>query len=259
MQFTLPIHLYGLILSGSMVVGWLLVGKKARQYDLPVGEIENAGIAAIVGGILGARVWHVLTDWPLYQHNLIDVLYIWQGGLSIFGAVAGGVIAVWFWLKMQRSANLTLTTVLDLSIFGLPFAQALGRWGNYVNQELYGWPTNVPWAIFIEPQHRLPGFESYSYFHPLFFYEAFLMVLFGVFVWWLDAKTKRTVFRVGRGTFFLLYVVFYSVIRLLLDLLRPDKSYLMGGWLGVNQGILLIVLVVGGYTLWRVTLQETKS
>lgn len=254
MVFGLPLQLYGLILSFAMIVGWWLVVTKAKQGKYAADDLETAAFYALVAGIVGARVWHVLTDWSLYHSALIDVFKIWQGGLSIFGAVLGGIGGLWLWKKTQTS-TLSIPHVLDLSMFGLPIAQAIGRWGNYFNQELYGFPTTLPWGIYIEPSHRLAEFMSAERFHPLFLYEAMLTLAFGIWLWWFEARGSHPFFSIGTGNYSWLYILYYSLIRFFLDFLRPDKNLLFTTGLGLNQAIVLAIMVVAGYTL----LQTWKS
>jgi phosphatidylglycerol:prolipoprotein diacylglycerol transferase len=147
--------------------------------------------------------------------------------------------------------RLPVMTILDLSVFGLPFAQAIGRWGNYFNQELYGWPTSLPWGLYIEPQFRLRGLESFSRFHPLFLYESIAMTVFGVWVWVIDRRSRSQVWTIGSGFYFWLYLTYYAVLRFGLDFMRPDKAYSLGLDLGTNQLVLIVVMVIGMLNLVR--------
>ncbi len=239
-------HLYGLLIGLSIGLGWWLVMKKAQQRHFSVSELEKIGLWAVLGGIAGARLYHVVTDWVLYQENWLDAFKIWQGGLSIIGAVVGGLMAAALAIRLTKT-KLKLTQLLDLAVFGLPFAQALGRWGNFINQELYGLPTTWPWGLPIEAAHRLPGFETYDRFHPLFAYEMILMLGFGLWLWWAERKQLS---QIGRGEYFRWYTLYYAVIRFGLDFLRLDKTLLGSTGLGVNQAVLGLVIV--GLLLWEI-------
>lgn len=244
-------HLYGLILGLSIGVGIWLTSLQARRHHLSSEKIEKLSWWVIIGGILGARIYHVTTDIQVYVGHWLEVFKLWQGGLSVIGAVIGGGIAAWLVIK-RRSSQLRLRQVLDVSVFGLPVAQALGRWGNFVNQELYGPPSSLPWAITIDLQHRLPGFETQARYHPLFAYEMILTLAAAIYLWWWDDHRQRQgkPDLVGTGRYFWWYVVYYAVIRFGLDFLRLDKNALIAG-LGVNQIFLLGVAMIGGVYLWR--------
>ncbi len=247
----LTLHLYGLILGLSIGAGWWLSLIQAKKHNLSVTELEKVSWWVILGGILGARFYHVATDTHLYADHWFDVFKIWQGGLSIIGAVLGGSLTAWLILK-ARLTTLKLFQILDVSVFGLPVAQAIGRWGNFVNQELYGPPSSLPWAIAIDPNHRLPGFETHQTYHPLFAYEMVVTLVGAGWLWWWDRRRQLQgkADLVGTGQYFWWYVVYYSIIRFGLDFLRLDKAEVALG-LGLNQVVLLGVVVIGLVCLWQ--------
>lgn len=242
-------HLYGLIIGIAIVVAYSLIEKKLKLHDSQQNSnvfslFNQTWIFIVLVGIIGARLWHVVTDWQLYQDNPIASLYIWQGGLSIIGGVVGGVVAI-LWIAKKKQLDKHL--LLDALVFGLPFGQAIGRLGNYVNQELYGLPTTLPWGIFIDSKNRLPQYKQSEYFHPLFFYEMVATIIFGCWVWWFDRQKNV----IGTGWYTYAYILYYAVIRILLDFIRPDKSYILLD-LGVNQLFLLIVAVYSGIQLKKI-------
>lgn len=238
------IHLYGVMIALAFMVGFFLIEKRAKKTPLSI-DLVDLSIYALIFGILGARIYHLLTDFDLYQNHLLEIFYIWQGGLGIIGAVLGAMGGIYLFLKKQhRLAD--FKTLLDLSVFGLPFAQAIGRIGNYFNQELYGLPTDLPWAIYIDPAHRLSGFAQFSDYHPLFFYEGLLMIFAGLLVWYVDQKkffVKK--FKIGSGNLFVSYSVYYLLIRFLLEFIRLEKRIVFSVF-SLNQliSILLIIFLV---------------
>jgi len=175
----LYIRFYGIILMlGALAAAWL-ASKEAQRRGQDSEIVWDGLIWVLIGGILGARIWHLLTPpqsmveqgittaW--YLSHPLDALAIWRGGLGIPGAVIGGAIALFIYCKKHKTDFLMWA---DIVAPGLALAQAIGRWGNFINQELYGAPTNLPWAVHIDPQYRLPGFQEQGTYHPLFLYES---------------------------------------------------------------------------------------
>jgi phosphatidylglycerol---prolipoprotein diacylglyceryl transferase len=244
-------HWYGFIIGIAVVMAYLLSEAKAKQIDISEKIFLKFFCWVLVFGVIGARAWHVLTDFDLYQHNLSDVFKIWQGGLSILGVISGGLIgAVFFsWNLAKNSQHKQIgfrevfLKVLDLAAYALPVGQSIGRLANFVNQELYGLPTNLPWKIYIKKENRLSGYEKFDFFHPLFFYEALLMLVFWVILnLTLQRKIlKKNNLKFGQGRIFLLYIFYYTLIRFWLDFLRIDRGNFILWNMGVNQLILLFV------------------
>jgi len=225
-------HLYGFIVGIAVIIGYLLAENKAVKNGMEEIVFFNNFLYIFLAGVFGARIWHVFTDFYLYKENLIEVLYIWNGGLSILGAVLGGLITLYFLEKDKKR----LRIYLDSIVFGLPIAQAIGRWANFANQELYGLPTNLPWKIFIDFKNRAIGFEEFSYFHPLFLYEGILVVVAFLIMSFL---LKKKTWVIGSGRFFVFYLLYYGVIRFFLDFLRIDGINWYG--LGINQWVIISV------------------
>lgn len=239
MQF----HLYGFIVGLAIVSGFLVTEQLVKQ-KLTEKVFYQTIFYVAIGGVLGARLWHVATDFYLYQDNLWGVFSTWNGGLSILGAITGGLIGFYL-VKKKYKVNTNI--FLDGVAFGLPIAQFIGRWANFFNQELYGLPTNLPWKIYIKPENRLMAFASYSYFHPLFLYEG-ILVLLGLVI--LLLTKKKNVFKLGTGKFFLLYLFYYGLIRFFLDFLRIDRQNWSG--LGINQWVILCLeLIFIGWFIFK--------
>lgn len=238
-------HLYGLIIGVALWVGIFLSEHKAKQHHFPLPLFWQLCTWGGAGGVVGARLYHVATDFSVYQYHLWQILAFWQGGLSVIGAIFGVIFGVAIFVQLHRGLNIPWKTFADLCACGAPFAQAIGRLGNYVNQELYGLPTNLPWGIFIDPAHRVAGYQNQSFFHPLFLYEAVFMFGFGVWVWWCDRHKTL----VGNGHLFLTYVLYYSVVRFVLDFLRLDKALFLNGPLSLNQVVVIIITTLIG-AIW---------
>ncbi len=238
---------YGFIVGVSIVVASLLIEDKILKFEKKLGVVVlskiyyQVGLIALIFGVLGARVWHVLTDFSFYKHDLIAVFYIWNGGLSIIGGVLGGLMGIY--IASLIFIELKSLQLLDFAVFGLPVGQAMGRIGNYMNQELYGLPTNGYLKIYIDEAHRMPGFQKVEFYHPLFLYELITTAFFAVLVHvaYGNKKLERKLPQIGSGKLFLVYILYYSVIRFLLDFLRIDRQ-ITYGFLGTNQIFLLSLI-----------------
>ena len=230
----LNFHLYGLVVGVAVALVLGLTQWRAKSLGIAKQEIRLVHVWLLVGALVGARVWHIVTDWQIYQLDPARIFKIWEGGLSILGAMAGMAIALYWAVKKNKTSWLKW---LDILAIALPFGQALGRLANYFNQEIYGLPTNLPWGITI---------NSIKY-HPLFAYEALLTAGFGGVVWYLMKKTQK-LDRLKTGNLFFIYIVFYSLVRFCLDFLRADLSKVLFG-LGINQVVLLLV-IIGVMSRW---------
>lgn len=250
----LTIHYYGIIIMVGAVAGAWLASRQAKRYGQNPEIVWDGLVWVLVGGILGARIWHILTPPPsmvdqgittyFYLTHPLDALAIWQGGLGIPGAVIGGAIAL-YWFCRHNKISFPLWA--DIAAPALALGQAIGRWGNFVNQEVYGQPTDLPWAISIDPQHRLPGFENYERFHPLFLYESLWNFGLVAFLLFLSGRYRD---RLKPGDLFLVYLIGYPLGRFLLEFLRLDASQV--GGMNANQTVMLVVIVAAaGLLFWR--------
>jgi prolipoprotein diacylglyceryl transferase len=167
-------------------------------------------------GVVGARLYHVATDYERYEDDLVRILQIWKGGLSIWGALGGGVLGFFLYARRNR---LPLPDLLDCVAPGLAAAQAIGRLGNWFNQELFGKPTDLPWGLEIAPEHRPAGYIQDETFHPAFLYEALWNVGVVAALLWAERR-----FRLRHGQVFLLYGALYCVGRFWIELLRIDPA-----------------------------------
>ncbi len=244
-MFQFQFHWYGFFIGLAAIVGFSLVEFQAKKRHVPMDFFWKVIGWVFVSGLVGSRAWHVMTDFHLYATQLVNVFAIWNGGLSIIGSIAGALVGFWLFFVFHPQWKKYQLLLLDLSVFGLPIAQAIGRFGNYANQELYGLPTNLFWSIKIDLAHRLPGFEQFSTFHPLFAYEAILLTLFTIVIWWKEKKLP-----IGSGRVFVYYVVFYSWVRFSLDFLRIDKATSFVAGLGFNQVVLLGVAILTTFYLF---------
>jgi prolipoprotein diacylglyceryl transferase len=212
-----PIRGYALsIILGIIVAIWLAERRWVARGGRP-GDISDLAVWGVPFGLVGGRLYHVLTDSSLYfgeGRNPVEALYIWRGGLGIWGAIALGTLGV---IIGARRKGIRLLPVLDAIAPTVLVAQAIGRWGNWFNQELFGKPTDLPWALEIDPEHRPAGYFQADTFHPTFLYEfVWNLGAFG-FVVWADRR-----FRLGYGRVAALYVMAYTLGRGWIEMLRID-------------------------------------
>ena len=248
------IYFYGILITLGVVAATLLAQAEAKRRGQNPEILWDMLFWVVLAGIVGARIWHVLTPPPsmvaqgittqYYLTHPLDMIDIRKGGLGIPGAVGGGILAMWVYTRRKK---LSLITWLDITAPGLALAQAIGRWGNFFNQELYGAPTDLPWKINIDPLHRLSGFENFAYYHPLFLYESLWNLANMAILLWLSRRFSD---RLKAGDIFLGYLVIYPLGRFLLDFLRLDASRVAG--INANQTLSAIVAVIAaGVLIWR--------
>lgn len=233
----LRLHAYGLLIAIGVVVGVRWAERRWIRVGGVSGDIGALAVWAVPAGVIGARLYHVVTDYELYRRHLLRIFAVWDGGLGIPGGIAAGVITG---VLVARSRRLPVGPLLDAVTPTLPLAQAIGRWGNWFNQELFGRPSTWPWAVRIDAVHRPAAFAEFTTFHPTFLYES--MWNFAVVGLVLMVERHRLV-RVGR--LFAVYICGYAVGRLLMERLRIDFAHTFAG-LRVNTWMSIISLLVAG-------------
>lgn len=262
----LTIRFYAILIILGAIAGAWLAARQAKKHGEDSEIVLDLLPWLLIGGIIGARLWHVFTPSASniaqgvttenYLKNPIEILKMWKGGLGIPGGVIGGALALIIYTKARK---LSFWQWADFIAPGLLIGQAIGRWGNFVNQEVYGRPSNLPWAITIDPQYRIRGFEFVEKYHPLFLYESLLNLLGAGVLLWVDRKFKDKLFK---GDIFFGYLIWYSTVRFALEFLRLDPSPVNG--INVNQtsmlvvGVLAVIVLVLRHTIWSGKLKEKE-
>ena len=235
---------YGIIIvTATLVAGYVAQYEAKRRGDDPE-HVWNGFLWCLVLGMIGARLYHVISSLEYYLQNPLQVFNTRAGGLGIFGAVAGGALGLWLY---TRRAKLNFLHWADVAAPGLLLAQAIGRWGNFLNQELYGYPTDLPWGIHIDPVHRLPEFAEFERFHPTFLYESIWNVV--GFALFLFLARKLSAWLMD-GDLLLLYGIYYPVGRFLVEFQRPD-AWTIGPLATAQWLSIASVLVCGGLLAYR--------
>ena len=231
---------YGIIVTTGIIAAIVLSHLEAKRRQEDTRHIFNMLLVILPLGIIGARLYHVIDQWDFYRQHPLNI--IGGAGLGIFGALIGGIIGLIVYTRWQKLSTLRW---MDIIAPGAILAQAIGRWGNYFNQELYGYPTNLPWGIYIDPEHRLPGYEAYTHFHPLFLYES-LWDLSGCGFLLIAGRKWRN--RFLNGDLFFLYVIYYGAGRFFLEGLKlnvwtigsiPTARWVTGIGIVVLAGVMI--------------------
>jgi prolipoprotein diacylglyceryl transferase len=240
----LTIHFYALcIIAGVALAIWLGNRRFLNSFPQGVGVVADVAVFAIPAGVVGGRLYHVVTSPENYfgaDARLIDALKIWNGGLGIWGAIALGTGVAYFAYKRLASTRdlPSFAYFLDALAPGIAIAQAIGRWGNWFNAELFGRPLDAPWALSIPRQSRPVGYENFETFHPTFLYESIWCVLIAVV---LLTLRKRLI----PGSIFLLYITLYCFGRFFFEAIRIDSAQSFAG-LRLNQYVAGLVFLGAG-------------
>lgn len=260
------IKFYGIIIMlGALLAAWLS-SKETKRRGINPDYIWDMLPWLLIAGIIGARLWHIFTpsaslvalgiDTKYYLTHPLDAINIRNGGLGIPGAVMGGALALWFYSRSKKTSFAMWT---DIVAPGLALAQAIGRWGNFFNQELYGGPTNLPWAIFIEPAYRLPEYINQAYYHPMFLYESLWNLMNMAVLMILGRKFQH---KLITGDIFLVYLLIYPIGRFFLEFIRLDPSNI--GGINANQttmaviAILSAIALIGKHTVFKKKFPKSK-
>ena len=241
----LPIRAYALcILAGIFVAIWYGGRRWVERGGLP-GTVADVAIWAVPFGIIGGRIYHVITDHQIYfgegGKGFWAAFRIWDGGLGIWGAVILGGVGAWIGVRRK---GIPLPPFADAIAPAIAIAQAIGRFGNWFNQELFGSPTTLPWGLEIDPAHRPAGYEQYATFHPTFLYESLWCLGVAAVVVWADRR-----WRMGHGRAFALYVLLYAVGRGWIESLRIDEAH---HFFGIRLNVFTAILVAVGALIYLV-------
>ena len=231
---------YGLTIAiGALLAVWV----SSRRYEAAGGDpviVHRMATWAIPAGIIGARLYHVATDFGRFQGNWDEIPKLWKGGLGIWGAVAAGALVAWW---VVRRDNGDVAAMFDATAVGVPIAQAVGRLGNWFNQELFGRPTDLPWGLRIDRENRPLEYVESQTFHPTFLYEALWNMGVAGFI---AVLVPRLFPQLRKGYSWAIYVAGYTIGRLWIELLRTDKATeVFGVRVNVWTSVVVLIAAVG--------------
>ncbi len=230
----IPVYWYGLIIASGLMLAVLYAYLTAKRYNVDINKLINCVLVGIVTGIIGARLYFCIFQWEYYSQHPIEILYINNGGLAIYGGIIGALLGGLTVAKIQKMKFLP---VLDITMMGFLLGQGIGRWGNFMNQEAFGSPTNLPWGMVSENTGGIPV-------HPCFLYES-LWCLLGFVLLHFYGKYKQKY----AGQIFYLYLVWYGFERTIVEGLRTDSLYLpfqlFGMDIRVSQLLSLALFITG--------------
>ncbi|MBC7332944.1 MAG: prolipoprotein diacylglyceryl transferase [Actinobacteria bacterium] len=221
--FGLEIRWYGILIALALVLGIAVAYFLAKYRNQREEEVINFAPFAVIAGVIGARLLHVLVNWSYYSRHLSYIFAFRRGGLAIQGTIVGGIIALLIFCRIRK---LDLWVWLDILSPALVLGQAIGRWGNFFNQEAFGFPTSLPWGIYIAPENRPPDYAHAEYFHPTFFYESMANFLLFVLLVLMHRFYKKRPDRLPSGIIFTMYIGIYSVYRTFIEYFRIDSTYI---------------------------------
>lgn len=236
-------HYYGITMALAVFAGWLVARKRANVYGINLKGADDFIFWLVIGGFVGARVYHVFSSPGYYLTYPADIFKVWNGGLSIYGALFGGVFTILFLSKTYLSGllyegKLKVTNLFNWLAPSLVLGQIIGRLGNLFNYEAFGYPTNLPWKMFVPVEFRPMQFLGSGFFHPWFLYEQ--IGLFGIFFVLLLLEKKRN------QNLFLYYLLLYNILRFILEFLRTDSTFLGNFRLNSISSLTLALLAFAG-------------
>lgn len=254
---------YAMALTAGIVAAAVLIAYRAKRAGEDPDHLWNGLVWVVLAGIIGARIYHVLTPSPSTGISALDyitkdpinLIAIWRPGLGLPGALIGGGLVA---LIYARRNGMDWWVWADLIMPGVALGQAVGRLGNFFNQELYGKPTDLPWAITIRPENRVSGYEEFSRFHPMFLYEMIMNLLICGGLMWIE---RRFPDRLRAGDLLGLYAIFYFGGRFFLEFLKLDAPPLVGGFT-IAQGVSVLAVAAGVifiYARHRLVARQTSS
>ncbi len=237
---SIPVYWYGIIIAFAFLIGLFLtlyIAKKDYPEDKTCEHIIDLSTLLLIGGVVFARIYYVIFNWDYYSLHLSEIFMTWRGGLSIHGVIIGSILIIYFYAKKHK---LSLLKYTDQFVYGMILAQAIGRWGNFINSQAFGFPTNLFWKLYIPPENRPAEYINFEYFHPTFLYES----IWNIAVFIILITIVRKNFKEKTGSITCFYFILYSLGRFIIESFRIDNIYVVLG-LHIAQFVSIIIFIVG--------------
>ena len=236
------------IIAALLIMRWLARGR-GLDPDFPL----DAAPWVILAALVGARGYYLLLKWSYYLDHPSEAVNVRLGGLTVHGAIVGGLLALWLYCRHREQRFLTWG---DIVVAALPVGQAIGRWGNWANQEAFGRPSDLPWAVEIDPANRPQQYAEYSTFHPAFLYESICdLLIAALLIWVVRNMPKHRFWREGDAIW--IYCVLYGAVRFAIESLRTDSltigPFPAAYWLSWALILIGVVMFIGRRTVWQGT------
>ncbi len=251
--FGLSVRWYAIFILTGIVVSLLIMRWLAQERGLDPDFPLDAAPWVILAALIGARSYYLVLKWSYYLDHPSEAINVRLGGLTVHGAIVGGALALWLYSRHRDQRFLAWG---DIVVAALPVGQAIGRWGNWANQEAFGRPSDLPWAVEIDPIHRPPQFVEFSTFHPTFLYESLCDLLIAVLLIWIVRNMPRHPFW-REGDAIWIYCVLYGIVRFVIERMRTDSltigPFPAAYWLSWGLILIGVVMFVGRRTIWQGT------
>ena len=245
----LSIYWYGLFIVSGILAGLFVSMKLAKKFGIDQNKIFDLAFWLIIGGIIGARLYHIALELPYYSQHLSQIVKVWQGGLAIHGAIIAGVILLYFFARKEK---INFWLLAGIFTPGIALGQAIGRWGNYFNQELFGKPTNLPWGIPIDLMNRPNDYLSADFFQPTFLYESLGdLAIFAILLIIALKLAKKKI--INNKILILSYLILYSILRFAMEFFRTDYTPLVFGIRWPQIASVLIIIAAVAIIFWPKT------
>lgn len=248
------IRWYGVMIALGFIAATYFAHRLAKSYSIDPEKIVNAILVSFIGGIVGGRLYFVALEWPTFALHPENILATWQGGLSIHGGMIGCVVAAYLYCHFNK---IPFLKALDIGGIVVSLGQAIGRWGNFFNNECFGGPvsSSFPLRLYIPEESRPAQFQNNEYFHPAFLYESILdLLIFLLLYFYLGKKLKRF-----PGVTFMVYLVLYSIVRLLIEPLRTDSIMKFGMQVPVIASVASLIIAAAGIVILMAKYKQAKK
>lgn len=239
---------YGIIIAAAVLAAYIVAHYRVKGRGGDPDELSNIILVVVIAGIVGARLVFVAVNFQSFNGDIMEMLAIWHGGIAIHGALIGGLLALYAYTRTRRLSFAWWADILAPSVI---LGQAIGRWGNYFNQEVFGYPTTLPWGIYIDPSRRPINFTAASHFHPTFLYESLLNIAVFVLLLWLANGQARRPRVWPAGSVALAYAVLYSFVRFFVEFYRIEDRVAVGLSLAQLASLVIAFVAAGALLLLR--------